>query len=355
MKRNISDLMDHLPGAQVEIECSAPLSSRRIEEMTMKKIMKQKTKRRRIGFRLLAAAAIIGALALSSVAAYNYGGWFQNFFAARNDDYLSDDQLAVLEERILELDQRVADSGYAVTLESVVSDGTNTYLKFTVEALDGSVMDGDYYYFAPFHIDIPEPPEESNMVRSVSAGWNHATDEDKTDNTAPLLMDVNSSAGSVPGEMWTLKLSSLVESRGMGDSTVDTVLAEGTWEFEFSLPDEDGTRTELDMLTEPVTIRAQTYLESSSIPDKTVEVSMTAFTLRPLSAFCTYEYTEGLKVEPVTVVLKDGTVITAGFSAASMDPDTATVQHTFRFETPIPLEQVDYVEFPGGVKIYANE
>ncbi|MBO4937867.1 MAG: DUF4179 domain-containing protein [Oscillospiraceae bacterium] len=354
MKRKISDLMGHLPGAQVEIEYSAPLSYSRIEELTMSKIMKKKTNHKRIGFRLLAAAAIIAALTLSGVASYHYGGWFQNFFAARNNDHLTDDQLTVLEEHIVELNQSVTDSGYTVTLESVVSDGTNTFLKFMVEALDGRVMDGDYYYCAPFRIDIPELPEESNMVRGITAGWDHVVDENVTDNAAPLLMEVNASAGSVPGELWTLELSKLVESRGAGQGTEDIVLAEGTWNFEFTLPSEDGILTELDMLTVPVTIQAQTYLDNSSVPDKAVDVSMTSFILRPLSAFCTYAYTEELKVDPVTVVLKDGTVITAHFSAASMDLDTATVQHTFRFETPIPLDQVDYVEFPGDVKIQAN-
>lgn len=354
MKRRISDLLDHLRETEVELEYNAPLSPRRIEELTMSKITKKETKPGRMGFRLLVAAAIIGTLALSSVAAYHYGGWFQNFFAARNHDYLSDAQLAVLEESILELNQSVTDGGYTVTLESVVSDGANTYLKLSVEARDGSVLDGDYYYFAPFDINIPEA--ESDMIRCVSAGWEHVTDEDPKDNVAPLLMEINGSdfAGSEPGAVWTLKLPKLIESRGEGKATTDTVLAEGEWIFEFSLPAGSSALAELDMLAQPVTIQAQTYQESSSVPKETVEVTMTSFVLRSLSAVCTYEYDEGLKVEPVTVVLTDGTAITARFSTAGMNPDTATVRHTFRFETPVPLEEVDYVQFPGGVKIYAD-
>ncbi|MBQ7801671.1 MAG: DUF4179 domain-containing protein [Oscillospiraceae bacterium] len=356
MKRKVSDLLDDLEVTDVEIEYSAPLSYRRIEELTMSKITKKETKHRRIGFRVLAAAAVIAALALTSVAAYNYGGWFQNYFAAQNNDHLSEDQLAVLEESILEIGQSVTDCGYTVTLESVVSDGMDTYLKLTATALDGRVLDGKYYYFRGIDVDIPQKPVEDHLVGVTSAGWDYADDEDTTDNVAPMLLEIsgNNVANCEPGAVWTLTLGKLMESNGT-DRESDKILAEGEWVFAFTLPEENAGLQELTLLTEPVTIQAQTYLENSSVPDKTVEVSMTSLVLRTLSATCTYVYGEGLKVDPVTVVLKDGTAMAARFSTASMDLDTLTVRHTFSFDTPVPLDQVDYVEFPGGVKICANE
>lgn len=356
MKKRISDLLDACGDPGLELNMQTPLSSERIRELTMSRITKKEIKPKRIAFRVLVAAMIIGTLALTSVAAYHYGSWFQNFFASKNNDHLSDAQLTVLEESIFELNQSVTDSGYTVTLESVVSDGANTYLKLRVEAQDGRTLDGDYYYFAPFSIDIPEPETESDTIQCISAGWEHVTDANSTDSAAPLLMEVRGSefAGSEPGAGWKLELTKLIESRGQGQETTETVLAEGEWVFEFSIPSESGAQAELDMLVEPVTIQAQTYQENSSLPKEKVEVTMTSFTLRSLSAICTYEYDEGLKVEPVNVVLKDGTVIPARFSTAGNNPDARMIQHTFRFETPVPLDEVDYVEFPGGVRIYAE-
>ncbi|MBP3673347.1 MAG: DUF4179 domain-containing protein [Oscillospiraceae bacterium] len=357
MKRKVSDLLDDIQVTDVEIEYSAPLSSRRIEELTMNKITNQERKHRHIGFRLLVAAAVIAALALTTVAAYNYGGWFQNFFAAKNDDYLSEGQLTVLEESIVEINQSVTEGGYTLALESVFGDGTNTYLKFSLTAPEGTVLNNDYYYFDMMYGDIPQEESSEGEISSTSMGFDIIEDDNLTDNIVPMLLRVQGSHINMkdPDSPWKLVFMNLTTRVNLGTPDEGKeIIAEGKWTFEFTLPADAAVLEELNLLTEPVTIQAQTYLESSTVPDKTVEVSMTSFTLRSLSASCTYEYSEGLKVDPVNVVLKDGTVITAQFSSASMDPSTATVQHTFRFETPVSLDQVDYVEFPGGVKVVAN-
>ena len=86
MKRKISDLMDHLPEARVDLENNAPLSPRRLEELTMSKITNKETKPRRIAFRLLAAAAIIAVMAMTIFAAeeiMTYDNWFEDYFSGK--------------------------------------------------------------------------------------------------------------------------------------------------------------------------------------------------------------------------------------------------------------------------------
>lgn len=69
MKRRISDILDNYPAADMELEHSAPLSSRRIKELTMSKINRSEKKGRRIAFRVLIAAATIAALSMTVYAA----------------------------------------------------------------------------------------------------------------------------------------------------------------------------------------------------------------------------------------------------------------------------------------------
>ena len=66
MKRIISDLLNAYSDPDVTLETQTPLSSERIKELTMSKI-KERTapRKRRITFRVMMAAAIIVALAVS--------------------------------------------------------------------------------------------------------------------------------------------------------------------------------------------------------------------------------------------------------------------------------------------------
>ena len=80
MKRRISDLLDGYQDSSVELTCGTPLSSERIRELTMSKIQYKEKKTKRLGFRLLAVAAMIATMVVTAVAAeavFGAGDWFR--------------------------------------------------------------------------------------------------------------------------------------------------------------------------------------------------------------------------------------------------------------------------------------
>ena len=72
-------MMDCVQNPDVELNQLTPLSSQRIKELTMNKITNKRRTHRRIGFRLLVAAAVIAALTATVFAAGIIADWFDDF------------------------------------------------------------------------------------------------------------------------------------------------------------------------------------------------------------------------------------------------------------------------------------
>lgn len=166
MKRRISDILDGVCDQSVEFDHSAPLSSERIRELTMAKINGNEKKGKRIGFRLLAAAAIIATLALTAVAAeeiFGAGDWFREIFRYQQEQDTAraekDGLDAVIRETISEgqieavnqlgkvfEEQSQTSEGTTVTMHAAYGDAYILHLYFTVEAPEGTVLPDDILY-----------------------------------------------------------------------------------------------------------------------------------------------------------------------------------------------------------------
>ena len=86
MKRNISDMLDHMTVEAMDLDRSTPLSSQRIKELTMMKINHKEKKSRRMGVKLLALAAAISMLGVTAFAAeeiFGAGDFFRNILGIR--------------------------------------------------------------------------------------------------------------------------------------------------------------------------------------------------------------------------------------------------------------------------------
>ena len=148
MKRNVSDLMNHVLSADVEIEMNTPLSSERIRELTMSKITENKAlhKRRRI-FRVMMVAAIIAALSVSVFAAGNGLDWFREFFTKNRGETLSDGQIEYIDENTVILSQTQDAGDYTVILDSYIGDVSKVYLRLQIQAPDGTAIPKNGYDF----------------------------------------------------------------------------------------------------------------------------------------------------------------------------------------------------------------
>ena len=187
MKRNISDILDSYRDSSVELECTAPLSSQRIKELTMKKIKKNHVTGR-LGMRLLIAAAIISVLTMTVFASehiFRAGDTIRELF----EKNLSENQVEVMNTLGGDFQpQTVTSEGTTMTLAAAYGDEHALYLYFQVEGPEGSVLpDGityDFYDYSGTDWNVIEIPEGNpyKKVFGVSAEITPLPDEDPTDN-----------------------------------------------------------------------------------------------------------------------------------------------------------------------------
>ena len=186
MKRRISDILDGVCDQSVELDHSAPLSSERIRKLTMEKINQKEKKGKRIGFRLLAAAAIIATLALTAVAAeeiFGAGDWFRGVLQNQQEhdtaraekdgldvtvrETLSEGQIEVVNDlgRVFEEQTQISE-GTKATMHAAYGDAYLLHLYFSVEAPEGTVLPDDILY--TFHDGNAEYTDLEDRYRPLS-------------------------------------------------------------------------------------------------------------------------------------------------------------------------------------------
>lgn len=355
MKRNISELMDLMPAEDIEMPLEAPLSSRRIKELTMKKL-KEKAPSRRIGFKLLLAAAIMAMLTVSVFAAEHvltYDNWLEEYFSGKEVVAdISEDQLALLDQSVKLIEQSVTKNGYTATLESVVTDGYVAYLTFRLEGTPGTVLEEAYYYFQGWPMELLGEGLEDGMINSAGAGWRNLDDQNPGDNSVRLLLEISTgnpqgwTESMTDGEEKTITLGPLV--RDLGPEYEEDVLVDEPWQFSFTFGDTNMLTTEVEMLTSPVYTTARRCLGQHQFG---VTLKVTSFRLRALTASCTMEvpltgFWEGVLLDEIVIVMKDGSRIPARFRSGTYGE--GEMEFFFEFGAPIAFSQVDYVEFAGG-------
>lgn len=358
MKRNISDLMDHIAPETVDLG-DTPLDPQRIREITMKKINTTKPIRR-WGMRLLTAAVITVLLTMSVFAAENimtYDDWFRDFFSHKEVVAdISENQLELLENSLTPINQSVTSNGYTVTLESAITDGFVAYFTFRVDAPEDVVLDKPRYNFREVPLEIFGEDIDDGDITILSGGWRTLEDEDTADNTVRLLLEISVSDPEKMDSALTDKTEKTITLntflRDAGPESPAEIQAEGEWTFTFTLPDTDLVTQEVEMLSSPVRCTAR---RQSGQHNFDIAVQVTSFRLRALTATLVCEepltgFWEGIILDPIYVVLKDGSRVLARFSTGSYQ-DGECVSN-MEFDVPISFADVDYIEFPGGDKAY---
>lgn len=227
MNRRISDLLDHYADESVDLAGDSPLSSARIKELTMKKINEEKRpKLRRLPVRVAAAAAVIAALTVSTLAAriFGAGDLMQGLFAQWTDEPLTTTQVEILNGvgRVFDGSEEysVTSNGATMTPIAALADEDAYYLRLRIEAPEGTVLpdldketQGRYMLtgkdsegnYQDFHLEVPNfyynPVGLSKAyttpgMREVfhERSWNCYTlpDSDPTDNVKELVLTLYS-------------------------------------------------------------------------------------------------------------------------------------------------------------------
>ncbi|MBQ2855313.1 MAG: DUF4179 domain-containing protein [Oscillospiraceae bacterium] len=401
MKRRISDMLDGFPAEAVELQETAPLSSQRIKELTMRKIEQKEKKSRRIGVKILALAAAISMLGVTAFAAeeiFGAGDFFRSILgiqlqesrdhAEKNNldvtyaETISEEQIEVVNQlgQVFET-QSFTDQGTTMTMTAAYADENIVHMYLKLEAPEGTVLPDDILYtFCDWNRDddycmitVGEgAPYES--IGFTSDCIKVLPDADPTDNKKEFLVTLTNSFSEYvkfnDGHSKYLNVAGIYRQdvNVDGDDDGYTLLAPGEFTFDFGLVN-GAQAVELDVkgLTyggdktrtwthdSPCDTFCDENLTGETEPGTGLPVhseswnyTVTAkkLSLSSLSASweCSYECDDrtmgfGLSFR---VILKDGSTVPTLPIGGMWDGDGTSGGTTY-FAVPIDLEQVDHI------------
>ena len=352
MRRNISDLLDAYGDPNIELEINTPLSSERIKELTMSKIKAEKNSRKSFTFRVMMAAAIIVALAVSVFAAASGAAWFQAYYQEQNESGLTAEQLTVIEQDSILIDQSQTVDNYTIRVESVMNDGNAVYVKLDLYAPDGVVLPYEEHRL----FDKIAYYSENHQPENYGWGFEEVIDRDKTDNHEEMLLRLDIDAQIADDGGITLELTNLTKTYGTFFNRKTETMAEGTWCFNLTFGTTEEDVWEHQVISEPVPCN----MEKRMTGEKT-EIYITSLMIRPLSIDVVYDYPDGADLESLDwlgmkVLKTDGTEIRLMPTDGQFGPvgDKIIGYASFESLAPIVLDEVAFIEFPRGMQIPVN-
>lgn len=357
----------------------------------------------------LIAAIITLTVLLVGCAAYAWH-WYQTYFTIMRETPISDSQIDYIQENAQDIHESQTYDGYTVELLSTLSEKERAYLTFRITApedVDLSFAFGDenlmfdYAFAGPADAKIP-------------AGGSHkfVEDGDGKKNTIHYVVEIDLAvslfkedgidASFGPGHPWRIVLKNLTrigydreyeqellrtkyagqEAYMMESDEVErmhprTLLAEGRWEFVVELDAAD--LETLELLQSPIVTKAIITRKEHSdtifydTADAIEEITITSVQLHSLGATVTFippgekensKFPEffsawldmGDTFNPLTklvtgdenffLLLKDGTRIDFWQTVG------ATETANLASDSPIVLEDVDYLQLSDGTKLY---
>lgn len=244
--------------------------------------------------------------------------------------------------------------GYTLRLKSIETDGWDAYITLSVTAPEGTVISRSS---RPGEDDLPMEPHNGDFLVSATGeevyfatSWTPQEDGDGKDNTNNIVLLASGATeeGEPPfalGSTWMLKIENLTTYYFDPETYNDyrDTLAEGLWEFPITIGEAHGDFWEAELAQSPVKLRGSVGMNPDG-SDRFEDVAITSFRLHRFGATLTQEKYASFE-GGFLAVMKDGSK--AALSSAWGGGNTQYL----RAETPLDLEQVDYVRLPDGTKI----
>ena len=316
---------------------------------------------------LVAIVALIAAMTVTAFAAEEISGWFKQYFARNAENGLSSGQIEYLDEHEQIINESQSNSGYDLKLKSVLSDGYMVYATIGLTAPEDVTFE-ELKRLWGSSIDF----YDENKKPSSSWMMDVCDDKDGLENTVDLVFEITPAEWN-SGSILTIRVNALermfhdaeyeqelLETKYAGQDNImltdeeaarvhqKILMAEGPWEFTVDL---STVETQiLELITEPVTVETS-YGFKEDGTDLYEEVTVTSFILSPLSATIQTDadyapdFTTGDR--KVYVVMTDGSCIELipNFGGGGAQ--------RFNVESPIILEDVDYILLADGTKFMA--
>lgn len=253
-------------------------------------------------------------------------------------------------------------NGYTIEVKDAVSDGQIGYITLGITAPEGvnltrSVMDDGIEVVPKLGGGAGELVPKSGEDIWGSQNIYMMDDGDGLPNTHNLILEIiptrEGEDGEEPaieeGAVWSLYWEDLVAEYYSGSllGNVECWRVEGYWQFD--IPFDKGDFREFELIQEPVSMNTVVGWTLKG-EDVYGDVKLKSFVLRSLSATVEFEdqggdLTDYQNERYVTVVLKDGSEIRL------QEVSQAVNVYQMRADSPIPLDEVDYVRLADGTKL----
>lgn len=294
---------------------------------------------------------LVGCATVYVISTQEYGHWFTDFFSGNEEITadLTDHQQSILEQGLVEIQQRVTGNGYTLTLESGISDGCRALLKFRLDAPEGVILNqGKYSLNVETDMQMPDA-ERGDYSASYQGGIK--LEDNPNDSTVvfleeflfqpPSAADFSLSDGSV----WNIHVGQITLYRKTPQESLD-VVCDGNWDFSLQFSDDAIVTDTTELLEKPVRVSATRSLGERNFDTK---VTVTSFELRTLSASVKVRkpltgFWEGVMLDPIALVMKDGTRIPAKYRMAVFRDDE--MECMYSFDRPVSIQDVAYVDLP---------
>lgn len=301
---------------------------------------------------LIAAVLLAGILLITACTVMGGAEWFLRYFSDVSPGILSAAQVEYIVANTVDVNKSQTVNGYTLTLKSVFSDGRDILIQFELTGPRGTVLDADSY--SDMHgIYL----ETDAMPQAMAMEWT-MRDEDRTDNRVELLYSIASAWNeTVPFAESSCRLYIYgLEAKWREYMDVRSEpLTEGCWSFDIHFPAE--CSRSISFVQEPVPVTQSVTVDYQRIGENALmpvveqqEGQITALNLWALGAELSFRFGEesrNAEFGDLYAVMENGEkILLKQYFGA---PDFITYQ----VETPILLDQVEYLELEDGTRFPA--
>ena len=357
----------------------------------------------------LMAAIIALTLLLVGCAVAYANGWLQMVFTSRSEQPLSDEQIEYIQNNEQPMEQAQTMDDWTIDLKSTISDGQTSYLVFRITAPE--TMDLEQYLHSPTQgnkrlsmgnysasrkagysyvvASIGTVDPQKNYCYNEHGTWHSDGDGkantilfcltiscEKLDSSKPMLLEdpfgkdisFRIRLMGLTLEYENTALAQEIDKKYAGQEYfidgeeaaglfLSDILTDEEWIFDVTFTPDNQF---IELINQPISVQTKVlrYADEKQwdTTESQEEMLLTSFRVTPFGARITYAPNPGAAAFSPTLsedaghgiyaIMKDGSRIK--LNAAGMEPTALTA------ESPIILNQLDYILLEDGTKLFAN-
>ena len=287
------------------------------------------------------AAALVLALGATAYGYLSGADWFKTWFSNRDREPFTQDQEAYIEGAAVDVGQSVTAGGWTVTVETALADRYDIYVKMRIDPPAGTDPADNCKLEGTTVLDadgkkIPFSWRSESVTYYQEAGawfcvWSQSVEP------------VSGEPAYLNGRPLTLEFDRIAAG---GEA-----VAQGPWRFTLDLP--AGGTPAVELLDGPFPCKGRHLsFEDGQVTESYYDITLLSLQIRPLGIQVKYrsekdqQFGDGL---PISVVLKDGTVVLTGSSGGGMGSGMADFH--YRLEAPVLPEEIAYIQLPAGYTV----